>query len=268
MTVHRGSLPTGDSFLRAAARPEQSSPNSGPFRFISGGASSTNSTRRESSAEPRTRPASLPSGPGQSVLARKLAVARGYERIIAGYTSAKADNQVLDAWVDQFGAMIPERGLLLDLGCGAARPHAVRLAERLHVTGIDLAATALDMARRTIRSGVFLRADLCELPFAPASFDAAMSLYAIIHVPRSGHPNALAGIARVLRTGAPVLLVMGYHSIDDQWRDFYGTPMHWSHYGAEVNRRLVDAAGFDVVQAEAAPDQYGGHHLFILARRR
>lgn len=197
---------------------------------------------------------------------RKVAVARGYEAIAAEYTAAKDDSVEIQGWVDDLVRLITPGGRVLDLGCGAATPYTQRLAARFPVAGVDLARAQLRLARRNIPAGAFLQGDICALPFAAGQFDGALSLYAIIHVPRMEHPRLLTELQRVLRPGSPVLLVMGAQPLDDDWDEYHGVRMYWSHFGERVNRRLVEEAGFTLLRHGYVAESGGSGHTFLLAR--
>jgi SAM-dependent methyltransferase len=96
---------------------------------------------------------------------------------------------------------------VLDLGSGLGGP-ARTLAERsgCHVTGIDLTREFCEAA--TILSGWvglgdrvrFVHGDATALPFASASFDAALTIHAAMNIPAKDRLYAEA--KRVLRPGA------------------------------------------------------------------
>lgn len=105
----------------------------------------------------------------------------------------------------------PADGALLDVGCGFGR-HAVPLAaEGFRVTGVDRSATLLDEARRRAGDGgvspALVGADYRELPFADATFDAAINLYTSIgFLGDEEDAKVLAEIARVLRPGGKLVV--------------------------------------------------------------
>jgi SAM-dependent methyltransferase len=100
---------------------------------------------------------------------------------------------------------------LLDVACGSGGP-TLRIAETTgcRVTGIDLHADAIEVARRdAARKGLagyasFQAADATRpLPFDDGSFDAVMCIDAINHLP--DRAAVLAEWHRVLRPGGRVL---------------------------------------------------------------
>jgi SAM-dependent methyltransferase len=99
-------------------------------------------------------------------------------------------------------------GRLLDLGCGSGRVVELLGQAGYRVVGFDLSSRALQAARRRLgpRAGL-VQGDAFALPFAPASFEAIVSLgYASV----GSYPGAQAELARVLRRGGLALIDFRY----------------------------------------------------------
>jgi ubiquinone/menaquinone biosynthesis C-methylase UbiE len=99
---------------------------------------------------------------------------------------------------------------LLDVPCGFGR-HSIPLAAAGHrVTGVDRSGALLDEARRragNARRLKLVRADYRDLPFADASFDAAINLFSSLgYLGDEEDTKALAEIGRVLRPGARLVI--------------------------------------------------------------
>lgn len=94
---------------------------------------------------------------------------------------------------------------ILDIGCGGgalARPLAEAGAA---VTGIDPGEEALAKARKLVPSARFEPASAEALPFPDRSFDGAVMLNSLHHVPAPD--RALTEVARVLRTACRLVVV-------------------------------------------------------------
>ena len=145
-----------------------------------------------------------------------------------------------------------ELGLLrsgdaLDLGCGTGRHATAHLAAAgLSVTGLDVSARSIAVARREVPSARFLVGDMAGLAFPAESFDLVTAFYSIIHLPRDEHGRLLRRVARWLRPGGGLVANLGTTGEDSFADDWLGVPMYWSSWDQRTNRRLLEAAGLDV----------------------
>jgi SAM-dependent methyltransferase len=121
--------------------------------------------------------------------------------------SAAAEAQALAA-AELSGC--PRDGDLLDVPCGFGRHTLPLAAVGYHVVGVDRAQPLLDEAQRRAgdaRWPKFARADYRDLPFADASFDAALNLFSSLgYLGDEEDTKALAEIGRVLRPGGRLVI--------------------------------------------------------------
>jgi ubiquinone/menaquinone biosynthesis C-methylase UbiE len=202
-----------------------------------------------------------------SVEARRKAVRNGYDAIGERYLGARTaggDIAVLSDLTVRLGA----GDTVLDAGCGAGVPVTRMLLDAdFRMVGLDLAQGQLALARGLVPGAQLVQGDLSVLPFADASFDALVSYYAVIHVPRSDHAAVFNEFARVLRPDGVALLCLGANDLrDDHDPDSWlGAPMFWSHFDAETNIEMLQRQGFEILRAERVKDPMDhGQHLFVL----
>lgn len=148
---------------------------------------------------------------------------------------------------------------LIDLGCGPCGPLTFVL-DLVHCdgVGVDVIDAALLVGRaRAASMGIghqlgTRRADLNErLPFDASSFDAVISLDAVIHV--RARAELFVEVARLLRSGGRFLftdggVITGPVSNDEMHRR---TPNGIAHFVPPGwNEKLIDAAGLRLIEVE------------------
>lgn len=194
-------------------------------------------------------------------------VARGYNRIAERYAAWAGAS-----WAGgraRFGALLLERlppgAAVLDLGCGTGVPVARELARRFAVTGVDISARSIALARRNVPGATFLHADMAALDVPAGIFDAVVAFYSIIHLPREEHPALLRAIAGWLRPGGLFVAALGVNASEDWLEDdWLGAPMYWSHFDGATTLSLIAAAGLRPLLAEAlAEDEDGTPATFL-----
>jgi len=195
-------------------------------------------------------------------------VESGYDAIADRYAEAISAGRGPETYFRSFLArvlgLIAEGGTVLDLGCGAGLVTA-DLTTRARVVGVDFSAAQLELARRNAPAARFVRADMVDLAFAPASFDAVVAFWTLIHVPREVHTSLFARIHGWLKPGGVFAGTLGSgDNPADLVPDFYGASMYWSHFDAETNRTLLREAGFDLLQADEIEDE-GETPLWVIA---
>jgi SAM-dependent methyltransferase len=200
-------------------------------------------------------------------------VEQGYDRIAERYLHwAEEDASGLR---QRYAALLlqalPPGASVLELGCGAGVPATRLLARRFQVTGVDLSARQIALARQHVPRARFLQADMAGLDLPPESYDGVAAFYALFHLPRERHPQLLVNIASWLRPGGLLVATMGVHSdaggVDEDW---LGAPMYWSSYDRDTNLRLVREADLEVVRAcEETVEEHGqpATFLWIVARK-
>lgn len=159
--------------------------------------------------------------------------ARLYDALVARGQEALYD-ELLAVFLRAPGA--PERqqtAELLDVGCGPGHAATRLLAgsPALRVVGLDSSPEMVRLARERARAlglsgrARFVVGDAQALPFPEASFDGAVSLASIKHWP--DRARGLAELHRVLRPGAPLLVVEADRGAGDGALDAWARRWPW-----------------------------------------
>jgi 2-polyprenyl-3-methyl-5-hydroxy-6-metoxy-1,4-benzoquinol methylase len=168
-------------------------------------------------------------------------------------------------WVEELGRLLPPGARVLDLGCGAGVPTSRLLVEAgFEVTGVDIAEVQIERARSLVPGATFIQADLATWDTEPASFDAVVCLYTLIHVPLQDQRDLIPRLRRWLNPGGYVLAIVGH----ERWtgvEEYMGAPMFWDHADEATYLAWLEDAGFAIFWHRYVPEGTSGHTL-VLAR--
>jgi SAM-dependent methyltransferase len=202
----------------------------------------------------------------------KEIVARGYDAIALRYAAwAGSVRSPALEWLRTLDAHLPDGCDVLDLGCGRGVPATRELARRHRVTGVDLSAAQIELARHHVPEASFVQGDAVELDVAAASFDAVTALYLFGHIPIDEQPGLIACIGSWLRPGGFFLATVGAgdagENVDSDW---LGVPMFFASLDSDRYPSLLRDAGLEPVQDEVLTQHEPGHgdvaFRWVLAR--
>ena len=153
---------------------------------------------------------------------------------------------------------------------GSGDPADVKISEDHKVTGVDISQTQIDLARQNVPTGNFLHGDAGSVEFPAASFDAVISFYTLSHIPRQEHETILRRIYQWLRPGGLLLISVDAEEHDDLVGDWLGVPMFFSCFDPQTTKRLVNEAGFELLETAIETQVEQSHDvpfLWLLARK-
>lgn len=161
---------------------------------------------------------------------------------------AKRFARIEDADVDQFSdlkaffALLPDNGLVLDLGCGPGQWAAKIRAAGYRVQAMDaspeMAALANERFDLDVTVGVF------EDLTAEGVYDGVWANFSLLHAPKAEMPGHLQLIFRALKPGGAFHI--GLKLGEGEGRDHLGR--FYSYYGEVELTGLLEAAGFTVTR--------------------
>ena len=198
-------------------------------------------------------------------------VRRGYDSISLAYrgddgTAAAASAEDIGryaGWTAELAGRLPSGARVVDLGCGAGIPATRELAGHgLRVLGVDFSAVQIRRAHQLVPAARFVQADMTAFSLRPASVDAAVSFYAVIHLPLADQQALFPRVRAWIRPGGYFLAIVGA----SRWagtEQYLGTRMFWDHADTATYLRWFKAARLTPIWDRYIPEGDGGHSLIL-----
>lgn len=193
-------------------------------------------------------------------------VKSGYDQLAELYTK---ERERFDNWqeVEAFSSKLPENAKVLDAGSGTGVPIARYLVQSgFEVVGIDLSGKMVSTARKNVLGANFRQMNMAAIKLPPESFDGLISCYAIIHTPKELHAAIFKSFHAILKPQG-VMLVSVASWEWEEFADYLGVEMFWSHYGPSQTESLITNAGFDI-EFSRDIESGGEKHHWVLAHKR
>ena len=191
----------------------------------------------------------------------KEIVARGYDAIALRYAewAGQVESPALE-WLRDLDARLSDGSDVLELGCGRGVPGTRELARRHRVTGVDISAVQIELARHHVPEASFVHADAAELDVAAGSLDAVVALYFFGHVPADEQRDLISRIAVWLDDGGVLLATFGAGEAgEDVDPDWLGAPMFFASLGGNSYLPLLRDSGLEPLRDEVLVQHEPGH---------
>jgi 2-polyprenyl-3-methyl-5-hydroxy-6-metoxy-1,4-benzoquinol methylase len=160
---------------------------------------------------------------------------------------------------------------MIDVGCGSGRDCAYWAENGLHVTGIDISAKTVRLARRTYPQIRFLPCDVFEVSSLHERFDIAWCSYSLLHIPPPQLRDAVKCLSDILVEHGVVFIGMALSQTTEKRFTTYagmetndGTPIkvpifYWNEeeLRREISHQLVEVWHRSFVAFENKPAYSG-----------
>lgn len=192
------------------------------------------------------------------------AAGRRYTRIAARFLAARSPTRGVD-YLEQAIALCAARRRALDAGCGAGRPLTRHLVEAgFAVTGIDLSAGMLELARQAVPEARLRRADLRCFDEGQR-YDLVLAWDSLFHLPYGEQRRATHHLLSLVGAEGVILFTAG--GIDDERTDtMHGESFYYSSLARSAYLSILDEDGFELLVDD--DDQAPLPHAVFVARRR
>lgn len=168
-------------------------------------------------------------------------------------------------WLDRFIGLLPERGSVLDIGCGTGEPITRYLIGKdLAATGVDAAASMISTCRTRFPDHDWIVADMRTLSLG-RRFDGLLAWDSFFHLRPEDQRSMFAVFAAHAAVGSALMFTSG-PSYGHVIGELQGDPLYHASLDVTEHRSLLQAHGFSVVAHVVEDPNCGGHTVWLAQR--
>lgn len=151
--------------------------------------------------------------------------------------------------------LLPERAVLLDLGCGAGQDSRYLAKRGYQVIGLDRTMPLLRFAKRRAPSVPFLLADIRSLPIRVGSLDGIWAAASLIHLQKRTVPKVLAVLRHLVKPECILAATFTYGSNSRIKRTGWMPGRYFSRWRKGELARIFRRAGWTVLSLRVVRNQ-------------
>ena len=183
-----------------------------------------------------------------------------YTRVLGAVDDMhQLDRRRIERWSGQLS------GPVVDAGCGPGHWTDFLHQRGVEITGVDLVPEFIENARIRFPDVPYQVSSLRALDLADGSLHGVLAWYSLIHLAPTELPQVLSELARVLRPQGHLLVGFFEGESAEPLDHAITKAYYWS---IDQMSRLLDDAGFDVLDVETRQDHGKRPHAGIAAITR
>jgi len=193
---------------------------------------------------------------------------RAWDNIAKIYDD-RSKSPISDIFI-KFTEMLPEKGKVLDLGCGTGLPYSRYLVEkRFDVLGVDLSEEMVKVASMNVPEASFVQLAMNEITYRD-EFDGVMSSFSMLLLPPDLFKETASRVCSALVEGGYFYLSLNEPASvsDDPGSDVFvnilGQDMYSRAYAVEEVESIFQPLGFSPVKFNRyvqVSEEFGEEHV-------
>lgn len=165
-------------------------------------------------------------------------------------------------WLDRFLNLLPSKGSVLDVGCGAGEPITAYVQSKgFFVTGVDTSPTLLKICETRIPSAELLLMDMRKLELNK-KFDGIIAWDSFFHLNQSEQREVLPLFLKHLKPQGSMLLTVGPRA-----GEVLGTvgreQVYHSSLSSDEYKAILSGGGLSTIEIEYEDPKCGLHTVLL-----
>jgi len=164
--------------------------------------------------------------------------------------------------------LLPNRAVLLDLGCGGGQDARYLYATGYQVIGLDRTLTLLRYGKKRSQTVPFILADMRALPLRTASLDGIWAAASLVHLPKAAAVQVLRELYGLVGPGGVMAATMTYGTRSRILNRGWIPGRYFARWRKSELADALDCAGWKIVSLRVVNNQERkGRWLNLMVRR-
>lgn len=190
-----------------------------------------------------------------------------YDKIAKKWSSLR-DKSKLNPYIIKFAALVKEKGLILDIGCGTGYPIDKYLSDQgFRITGIDVSEEMLQIAKnKEITNTKYIVSDFFD--FKPLQkYDGIIAYDSLFHFPKEKQKEIYPKVSTWLNDGG--ILMFTHGKVDTEiCSKMFGEEFYYSSIAIEQLKEIMQKCNFEFESIiEDYKDENDERDLIVIARK-
>lgn len=185
-----------------------------------------------------------------------------YDQIANWFDQNRYKGLMEQAYLNAVLETIPQKGSILDLGCGTGEPIAQFFIERgYRLTGIDAAQNMIAICRARFPASQFLCSDMRMLDLQE-KFDAVIAWDSFFHLDHDDQRDMFRIFAAHIQPSGLLIFTSGVKH-GEVWSEMNGHRFYHASLSTDEYQRLLHQHGFHTLMHKVEDPACGDHTVWV-----
>lgn len=196
----------------------------------------------------------------------KIKVYEAYEEIVHWFDDARTKTLMESEYLNLIIKSVPERGSVLDLGCGTGEPIAQFFIDKgFKVTGVDGSKKMIELCKKRFPTEKWIVSDMREIDLKQ-QFDLVLAWHSFFHLDQDSQRKMFKIFESLIKPGGILAFTSGEEE-GEVWSDNGGQMLYHASLSTKEYESLLRATSFNVLVHKIRDPECGEATVWVAQKK-
>ena len=188
-----------------------------------------------------------------------------YNKIAPLYAKYNS-NKLFQFQIAKLISFLPDKGNVLDAGCGSGRDSLYFKEEGINVISIDLSDGMIEEAKKN--NVDVIKVDLLSMSFDNNEFSGVWCMATLINIPKSEAPKLIKDFHKILKPDGILYVAVKYGNTECmiEREKYNNLPLYNAFYSKEELEKLLKENDFEIIESIVSTEDDSTKWIEIFAK--